>query len=245
MEEIAFGSPITDFLSPQALPNTARVIGASSETAIVESVDGLSEDPKEDMGWLDFVVEGNEAGERLSSILQGITEETANVGGRMQTHSTRVTALLANPGPGTAAQVNKIALLTASDMNAFSTNIEANLPELEKSVNAIAENFSGYVGLIEPNSEDEISALRNFRQTIFELLEGTKSGLEGAQSFRDAVAQLMGINKQMNRASRRMSGTLDQVISCMERIEAFCMRTLQVIDEKLDSQSGSADEIVH
>jgi len=67
-------------------------------------------------------------------------------------------------------------------------------------------------------------------------LEGAIAGLEGTRSYRDAVAGLRGISREINRASRRLTLTLEGLISTVEKIEAFCLRTLPLIDEKLGNQ---------
>lgn len=226
--EVVFGSPVVDFFPAEA-EALAIISSDVNAEAVVEEING----DEEDKGWLDFFIEGNQSGEELLGIIDELTQETAKVGSRIQVHADRLNVLASSPGPGTAAQIHKVALLSASDMNIYSGAIEKILPRLEDSVGGLAENYSRLVTIKEPESEPAIEGLRNFRQTFAQMLEGTRGGLEGIRSFRDIVATLKGISREISRASRRVASSLDSVLSLMEQIEAFCVRTLQVIDDKL------------
>lgn len=233
--DISFGSPVTDFLPSEAV----QVVTATpelQEQMPTQMTEVASNEVEADKGWLDYLVEGDQAAEEISKLLQVFLDETTNIGSRIQSHSSRLETLAANPGPGSAIQARKIALLAASDMNVFSINVEDIAPAFEEGINTVTESFSLYANIINVISEEEATAVDNFRITVYGLLEGVKTGLQGTRFFRDAAAGLKGISKDINQASRRMTKTLNRIISSMEQLEAFCVRTLQVIDEKLDEQ---------
>jgi len=236
IQEIAFGSPITDFL-PKGYAPARKVPEISTE----EPVEKAPEEIEEEKGFLDFILEGNEATEEMTRIMSVIAEETVNIGGRMEEHTARIQALAKNPGPGTAAQIHKIASVTARDMTRYSEKIERDLPALENSIDLLVESFSSYVAWIEPKTEEDRKRVAEFRQTIAGLLEGARGGLEGTRAYRDAVVGLKGISREINRASRRLTHTLEGVISVMAKVEAFCARILPLIDEKLESQREAED----
>lgn len=231
IREITFGSPIIDFLPEDYSP--ARKV---PEIPTEEPVEEVPKEVEEEKGFLDFILEGNEAAEEMTRIMSGIAEETVNIGRKMEDHTARIQALAKSPRPGTAGQIYKIASMTARDMTRYSEKIERDIPTLENSVDLLVESFSSYVSWIEPKTEEDRKQFAEFRQTIAGLLEGARAGLEGTRSYRGAVADLKGISREINRASRRLTRTLEGVISTMEKVEAFCVRTLPLIDEKLGNQ---------
>lgn len=227
-KEITFGSPVIDFLS-----EAPTVTKKTPETTVTEPFEKVCEQVEEEKGFLDFIVDGSEAAEEVTQIMNSITEETENIGGKLTDHTAHVQDLGENPGPGTAAKAHKIALIVASDMIHYSEKIDGDLSKLENSINLLIESYSGYVSWLKPKTEEEREQVRKFRETITGLLEGTTGGLEGTRSFRDAVAGLRGISREINRASRQLDHTLTGIISAMEKVEAFCVKTLPLINEKL------------
>lgn len=227
-KKVTFGSPITDFL-----PANTTVTGKVLETLPEEQVAGVSEEVEEEKGFLDFIVEGSQAAEEMARIMIGISEATEDIASKMNSHTARLHTLAANPGPGTASQVHKISLAAAIDMNQYSEYIEKDFPTLEKSMELMTENFSGYVTWLQPKTEEDKKQVAEFRKTVSGLLEGTRQALKNIRLYRDTVAGLKGISREINRASRRMTHALDGLLAVMEMTEAFCARTLPLLDEKL------------
>jgi hypothetical protein len=65
------------------------------------------------------------------------------------------------------------------------------------------------------------------------LLETMHNSAESIRGYRQAVAALRGMTREMNSASRRLAQALDMVIACTSKIEAFCLRTTRLLDDKL------------
>lgn len=228
---IAFGSPVTDFL-----PAEAPGLAEGPEEKQQEKL--LGETPKEtgeEKGFLDFAVEGTAAVERINEILSEISQHTTNIGEKFKVHTTSIEALAKEPGPGTALKAHRVASIAAADMNAYSERVEKKLPMFEDSVEVLTESFSGYISWVQPKSEEEKRKLSEFRQSMAMLLEATGAALQGNRSFCSTVAGLRGISREINRAGRRLTQALDGVISVMEKVEAFCVRTVAMIDEKLEN----------
>ncbi len=68
--EVAFGSPITDFLTGDVL-SSSRVTG---ETLVESSVPSVSEE-EGDKGFIDFIIEANQASEQIASAMGDIATE--------------------------------------------------------------------------------------------------------------------------------------------------------------------------
>ena len=235
--EISFGSPITDFLPPESTVRRDDITRTIAPRPLQKELEEEAvEEAEEEKGLLDFLREGEEAAEEIYRILSEISHETTDIGSKVDGHTASIQAVVGSSRPGTSAQLHKIALAVATEMVSYSEKVDGNLPSLERSIDVLSESFSGYVAWIQPKTEEETKQVIEFRGTIAGLLEASKAGLESMRSYRGAVSGLKGISKDINRASRRLTQTLDGVLAAMEKVEAFSVRTLRLIDEKLENR---------
>jgi len=237
--EITFGSPVSDF----HLSDVDKVKRHDEQTLTEKSRGEKLEEKEpaeaeEEKGFLDFIVEGTQAAEEMTAIILEITRETLEMGNRMKVNTESLETIGKASGLGTAAQVRKVVLIIAGHMNSYSDKIEARLPKLDQSIEVLTANYSSYVAWLAPKSEDERKSVAGFRNSVSDLFEGTKNLLKSLRGYKDSVAGLKGISRETNLASRRLTGILGSIISAMERVEAFCVRTLPLIDEKLKNNLG-------
>lgn len=221
--DIEFGSPVTDFYPADLEPKESH---ASVKVGNGEAV--------EEKGFLDFIVEGQQAGEHMNKSIEAIGNETVVIGEKLGGYSKQIAALNASPGPGTASRIYKLAKASATDMSEFAGNLRRIQPDLDASVELLSESYGGYLGWMQISNDEEKKSLVEFRGNIESLLGSTGSALVSTREFRDTAAGLRGISKDINTASRRVTGALDGVVSSLERVEAFCARILQIIDERLE-----------
>jgi len=231
--ELAFGSPIIDFLpgGPSA-PERPPSSKPPSDPANQE-VPQQAAEPEEEKGFLDHFIGMLEAGKETTRIMEEIGGATRQVGERINTHAEKIQELAQNPGPGTPSQVHRISIAAAVDMTTYAECIEGNLPSLEKSMGDMTESFFEYFKWLDPKINQNKENLLKLRKTVVGLQETVRRALGGTQTFRTTVASLKGISREINRGSRRLAQGLDGVISVMETCEAFCVRILLLIDERL------------
>jgi len=230
--EIVFGSPIKDFLAPETYSRKAD----SLEIVERKTIENPPEKVEEEKGFLDFLVEGAGAAENVGIVFSEMTKDTTEIAGKLKNHGERMQSLTQNPGPGVASQVYRIALTLSTDLNDYSEKIEGNLPKLQENIGILTESYLGYINWVELKSEQEREGAIEFRKSIVFLLDATRSGLVEERVLRDGVAGLKGISKEITRSSRRLTQCLDNIISAMEKVEAFCVKTLTLIDEKLEKK---------
>ena len=65
-------------------------------------------------------------------------------------------------------------------------------------------------------------------------LEVARSALENLRQFRTSVHGLRGISRDLNRASQRLVNASDGLLSFMERVEAFAVRAIDLLKERLE-----------
>ena len=170
--------------------------------------------------------------------MNSFSNATMSIGEKIKGHTNNLKSLLAVPKPGAAAQARKIAILVAKDIDDYTSTVEESLPELENSVEHYIENYTGYVRWFPVDSDENMQEFLKWRDTLNNLREATGIGLTGISSFRDSVRKLSGSNREINKSSQQLSLVLDGVINAIEKIEAFCAKSLLLIDEKLEKKAG-------
>jgi hypothetical protein len=227
--EISFGSPVTDFLSATHATTEALQISPppSQSAASAPSV------TQEEKGLLDFLVDGMEAAKQLTQILNEIAKETLSMNAKADSHGATLVNLGTNPGPGTPAQAHRVAAAAAADMNQYAEKLETLGLRLNEYTESLSENLGSWLTLLHIHSEQEKAEANEFRKQVQILLETMHNSAESIRGYRQAVAALRGMTREMNSASRRLAQALDMVIACTSKIEAFCLRTTRLLDDKL------------
>jgi len=234
--QIKFGSPVIDFLpteSAKSLEETVTIVKNKDE---ITAEDHPEKYVLEESGFVDFLSEGTESSEKISGIISMLTAATTDLGEKIGEHNYELKSFTENPRPGAAAKVQKIAVMVAKDMDEYSDKVESLLPELEHRIEDFIENYTGYINWFPLDSEKNNQQLLGLREQINNLLGGTKTGLTGMGTLRHSVTKLTGISRDINRSSRRQSLILEKVLTAIEKVEAFCTKSLLMIDEKLQQK---------
>jgi hypothetical protein len=238
--DIKFGSPVIDFLSTDYVKNLPKAVAVVSDGGTIGVEEASKESLIEEGGFLDFILEGTASGEKMTGIMNAIAAATTDIGGKMVEHTENIKSISVSPGYGAAAQAQKIATLVARDIDKYSDIVEGLLPELESSIEQLVENYTGYTKWLPLNSEENVKQTLNWRSQIDGLRNAATTGLTGIVSFRDSMKQLIsiGVSREVNKSSRRLSFILEKVITAIEKVEAFCSKSLLMIDEKLEHKAG-------
>jgi len=228
--ELEFGSPLTDFLAVEPQEPRSPAFARSEKPQ-----EGIGAEPEDEKGLLDFVAEGTEAAERFTALLSEINIETQQVGENIENETARLQAASGRDDPGSAKAMLRIISSASGHMIRFSEAVDAKLPDLEQSVEQLTENYSAYIAAIHIEDEKDYETASELRRTMDETNQVTKEGLASIREFRASVDEMPGVSRDVNRAKRRVTGTLDRVITSFERIEAFSVRAVGVIDEEIQS----------
>jgi nucleoside 2-deoxyribosyltransferase len=227
--EISFGSPVTDFLSVKRATIEASQISASPSL----SATNAPLEAQEEKGLLDFLLDGMKAAKQLTQILGDIAEETLLMDAKANAHGATLVNLAANPGLGAPAQAHRVATVAAADMNQYTEKLEGLSLRLNENVESFSENLGSWLTLIRIHSQEEQADAHEFRKQVQILLNTVHNSAESLRGYRQAVASLKGMTREMNSASRRLVQALDTVIACTSKIEAFCVRATDLVDDKL------------
>lgn len=233
--KITFGNPVVDFSARTTAPSESI-----AKVSLSEPPDELSDEPDEE-GLLDFLANGERASQDLTNILAKLSRDNQNMTNRITRHTASMQQLTNNPTAGSAGRFHKISLLAASDMNTFSNKVEDILPLFEDTIDRLSKNYSGYIRLVDPTVDDQ-EGITRFRQLTEALLHSSREASAGMHSYRDAVIGIgeRKISKELNRASRKQAEALNGILSNLQRVEAFSLKTLAMIDDRFDKKSELA-----
>lgn len=207
-----------------------------SESEIFSGIDLISTgEDDETAGFLDYWVQGEEAAQIFSKIIEDFTSLQDAFNTKLNQHTANISEASKNPGSGAATKYHKLTLLAASDINDFCRKAEDLSPVLEA---CIEQMFSGYLGVIELinyDSKEEKEAGYKLIDTITEMRKTISGASDGATSWRDSVIGLIRLNmsKDLNRATNRQVRAIDRLITNFGKVDSFCERILDVLDKKL------------
>jgi hypothetical protein len=210
------------------------VVGEQEKTPLVEIAEY-----KYERGLLDYLAEGEEAASELGAILSTLDAETRKITAKVNQHVSHITQLNKQSGATKASDYRKVMLLASSDMNTYSNRIADILPKFETNNRILDESFSAYVSLLNTESADNIDQMRDFRDSLTQMLSVVTPAKESVSGFRDSALSLkeQNISKEVNKAATRQSQVLDGVISNIEQVESFALRVIFLINEKFRNPS--------
>ena len=226
---IGFGNPVTDFLPQLYEVNKSFVTQSENAVATV--------DEKEvEKGILDFVVESEKSIDEITKCADRISNATKEMGESYQIGTEEVVKINKAGGPGTASRVHKCASDMAKKMIQYSQKLEEELPILHNSWESFDENMYGLIKSSRISSKDDKDAAIKFRSNLEALRSAVRFSLDGMQGYQKVTANMKGISREINRASARMIHVLDLLIAEFEAADSFCLKTLTLLDEKIDKE---------
>lgn len=230
---VSFGSPVIDF-SHKSIPPEIRAATATTTPSAELPVSA------EEKGLWDYVVDAETSANDMTAILAILVEENNLLTDRITRHGASMQAQSNSPTAGSARMFQRISLLAAADMNSFSKKVREILPQFEDAVDRMSDNYSGLIHVVKPLTQKDDEALARFRQIIEELLTSSRAAKTGMHSFLDATVGLgeRKISKDLNRASRNLVDVLNGLIANIEKVEAFCMKALGMIDQRIGKRTS-------
>lgn len=231
--EITFGSPVIDFFIASNKAGEAN----QSAAQVIESIDRSGEMIEVGKkGFLDFIVEGGQALAEQYRLMSLITQEIRTNTERMTNHYANLEALKGKKELGTTIQARDIAAQIARDLLNFAGKINDFNLDLKKNIADAEENISAYIKWVDLTKEEPQEALN-----LLEATKGLLSAVRGTKintlKMHDAYIPLGTISREMNIAVNKTSIVINQLITVYELQEAFCVKTIGLLNDKLSNQS--------
>jgi len=234
---VTFGSPIIDFY-PKHIETKAMVVPRVDEE---EEPDTPEEE--DEKGGADYAADIEEAFEKMSSFVAEVNETNTEYISKIAGYAAQLQSLKENPQPGAASRKRGILTQAASDINKWAKRLEHSIPNFEASVETLDESFAGLINFIEdPSTEEDKAAIANTREIFSSFIPQTQTGTGSFRELQTTVTGLRGLSKDVNRASRRFSQVLGNIILNLEKVEAFAVRAVALIDDRFGSDYTDSDE---
>ena len=234
--KLGFGNPVADFLPHM---RGAKVPPATEAERAMMEAEGKREvktEEREEKGILDFVVDGEKSMKDIAEYVVRMTKATQEIGKNMQQRTAEVQKIAKSGLSGTAFRVRKIATAAAMDMIQYAKKLEEEQPKLHNAWESFDENTSGLVRITRIHTKKDKEAVLKFRSSVDELQLGIRCALKGVQRYREAIANMRGISRDINRASKRTAHILDLLISDLEGADSYCTKVLTLLNEKIEKE---------
>jgi len=233
--KLGFGNPVTDFL-PQMkgikFPPVTKAKRAVMETEGEREI----ETEEEEKGIWDFVVDSEKSMNDITECMERMTKATQKIGENTRQRTVEVRKIVKSGLPGTASRVHKITSAVAMDMIQHAKKLEEEQPKLHNAWESFDENTSGLVRITRIHTKEDKEAVLKFRSSVDELQLGIRCALKGVQRYREAIANMRGISRDINRASKRTAHILDLLISDLEGADSYCTKVLTLLNEKIEKE---------
>ncbi|MDX6680611.1 MAG: hypothetical protein QOG94_650 [Solirubrobacteraceae bacterium] len=217
---IRFGNPITDYLDVSAvatvLPSTdtARTVAASE-------IEDLADE------YLDWLVDLQDADERLGELLTEIATATEEIGEKM---AERAAQLDDSPADELSPkQARALARGAAADLAGYADVLERVNPELTRETDRFVTAGLNLADWFRDPARDNSEGRPEFLASISTLHQIVTEGRAGLDEYRTVVGSLRGITSDLSRASTRAGRNLDEMFETIDNIVAFCERSIAIV----------------
>jgi hypothetical protein len=205
-------------------------IGGVSTSVIVER-EIVNNEQK---GLYDFLADGQDAMVEFNKLIVLLNDENVRIGTKLKKHTDNIQKVQ-NSGADVPNMMRRALSLAASDIKQSSKRFAQILPELEKNVESLDTNFTGFVTYVDTNIQENAEALRELHSTLSMVLQHARGAKDSMIGFRDNALDLASRNlsSDLTSANQLLAQTLTKVVSNLDEFESFCLRILFLIDEKL------------
>jgi hypothetical protein len=233
---IVFGNPVSDFLDTgnrSAIPLETHQLAPTVDTQ--QHAEEQPEEQEEEKGLWDYAM-GSETGlVKATEVLNRFTELMLVVANKMKKRTEDVQAVQEQGGPGSVTKMFRIAELTASEILEFAREVDLLLPEFRQAWDGFSENITQMIRTTPIRTPEDKAAATQFSDSLANLATQISGGIEMLAALRDSQAQMRGISKSMNRAARRSSTSLDQLLAEFEKALASTSKVNDLMREILSN----------
>lgn len=216
------------------LSAVAQKFAAAATTSPVVAQPTLDRDAEqgeddEDLGYIDHIEIYEAKIADMIMALDVINQATVRVGEQLQQRSTELQHGRINDAKAARRFVKR----AADDMDSYATIMSVQVSILSSArvaaMNALSNALALRGDFVGSDDED----LRNLRNTLASLAEGTTTAANGMIGMRAATSGLPRISKELNRAKRSVVSQLDAFLSEIESTRSTVNNIVEAIDRLL------------
>jgi hypothetical protein len=215
-----------------ASQQSAMQVFQAREYAYPVSQDTAEGYPK---GMLDYLVEVENAGKELVSILSLIGTQFVNITGKIEQRIVSIGSVTSSPAGTTANDVNKVALLLAYDLTEFAKGIEESTQRFSRNTNILENGLLAYIALLKPEDRGNIEQLGSVKDSLSTILNTAREIKGSIASVADTVRAVSDqkISYAITKAINKQGDALNGLMESINEFETFALKIDFQIDEKL------------
>ncbi len=233
-DSVEFGNPVTDFLPSETTQQ--EVSEATHGTKSMEHP--VPVESEEEKGLWDFAMEGESSLVRATEALGHLTTAIIEIGAKVTARTSEFQAIQQSGGTGSAARIYRLVELTASEILSFAQKVESELPEFRTAWDDFSNSTTGILHMSALKTPEDRAYAQQFKEMLITLSTQISPSLESMRSLRDTQSQMRGVSRSMNRAARRSTSALDQVVAEFEKSLAYTTKIIDLVDEMLNSNQN-------
>lgn len=191
----------------------------------------LDVDSSEEKGFLDFVVEGQQALTDITKTIAQVGKETERLGRQIKRHSRRL-----NRTSDPTKQRKRVEA-AANDMSMYSVKITELNEFMERVTKAFHQNFKEYISQATIKTDQEKEELEIFISSIENVREEVPKTQENLKGFRKTTMSLKGVSGQLNAASQRQAVAVGRIIGTINKLDAAFSELIRTGKQKIAEAS--------
>lgn len=229
---IDFGNPVIDFLG-----NEFSTI-SPNQTAAVQSQPTVVPYDDEEKGLWDFAVENEAALVKATEALNRVNRIISDIGERMIARTAEIQKIKQTGIAGSAGRMYRLIELAASEIMTYAQKIEEELPGFGSAWDSFVENSTAMLRTAGLRTQEDKAAALQLKGMLLTLSNQIPTSIQAMKGLRDAQADIKGISRSMNRASRRATSATDQIVAEFEKALSYVTKVIDLIDEMLQKQEN-------
>ena len=136
--------------------------------------------------------------------------------------------------PGDASRVHKVAKQMALDLTQYAGELEGELPGLRRDWEHLTENMTGFLSIAGVEKVEDREGALKLKGELTKTLGVLREFLGAVRGTREAVTQMRGLSRDLNRAVATTMRALDGLINEVTIGESYTARMLNLLSERLE-----------
>lgn len=186
----------------------------------------LDTESTEEKGFLDFIVEGNQALKDITKIIIIVGKETERLGRQIGRHARRVDRT------NDLGEKRKKIEAAANTMSLYSLKLTDLSNDLRKVTKAFRNNLKNFILQAKIQTDKEKQDLTEFIDAIKGVKANVPKTREELSAFRKTTMSLMGVSGQLNVASQRQGSAIGRMIKNIDAIDRVFDELILIGEQK-------------
>jgi Nucleoside 2-deoxyribosyltransferase len=234
--DVQFGSPVTDFAASvrgSEVPSLPLDLGPASVGAETSSTVAPAAEGNEGLEVLDYSARLEEATDQLERISEDWATSIHVFGQKISVASDQLNVLSESNVPGKSARVLHLTRQVAHEMHEHAAELRNELPAFKEVWAKAMEAVSGLLTTTDYSEPQAVEQLQESTNSFTELESTMSETMQGLGEFRDSVAGLPPMSRDLTKASRDLRRALDEILTELDLGRANVGRVRSLMQQRI------------